>query len=260
MKRYTVKQLGRLSGVSVRTLHHYDEIGLLKPAEIGENGYCYYGRDELLRLQQILFYRELTFPLVDIRALLASPAFDRAVALRAHRARLGNEVARYRRLIRTIDDTLDHLEGARPMEDEALYQGFSPEKQADYENWLVDRYGAVAQGQIDVGKARMLAWSEIERREFLAELADIEAEMGQALADGAATDGGRVRSILRRHHAWIGKTWPKPPTAEAYVGLADLYLAHSDFRDRYEAIRPGLAGYLASAMRDFARRELENNA
>jgi DNA-binding transcriptional MerR regulator len=111
MKRYKVKQLAKLRGVSVRTLHHYDEIDLLKPAEVGENGYRYYGREELLRLQQILFYRELKFSLEDMRALLSSPGFDRVAALRAPRARLGEDVARYGRLICTIHETLEHLEG-----------------------------------------------------------------------------------------------------------------------------------------------------
>ena len=87
MGDYTVKQVAKLSGVSIRTLHHYDEIGLLKPARVGANGYRYYGRDELLRLQQILFHRELGFALDEIQKLLGAADFDRKAALRAHRER-----------------------------------------------------------------------------------------------------------------------------------------------------------------------------
>ena len=92
MSAYTVKQVAELSGVSIRALHHYDEIGLLKSAYVGTNGYRYYGRDELLRLQQILFHRELGFPLEEIRRVLSAVDFDRVAALRAHRARLMEEI------------------------------------------------------------------------------------------------------------------------------------------------------------------------
>ena len=81
MSNYTVKQLARLSGVSVRTLHHYDEIGLLRPAFIGENRYRYYGREELLRLQDILFHRELGVPLQEIGRLLEHEGRDRVAIL-----------------------------------------------------------------------------------------------------------------------------------------------------------------------------------
>jgi DNA-binding transcriptional MerR regulator len=119
----TVKKVAKLSGVSVRALHHYDEIGLLKPACVGANGYRYYGRDELLRLQQILFHPELGFPLEQIRQVLSAPEFDRVAALRAHRERLKAEVRRYQRLVRTLDATLAALEG--DMDDKAMYRGFA---------------------------------------------------------------------------------------------------------------------------------------
>src|SRR4051812_13151083 len=95
--RYTVKQLADLSGVSVRTLHHYDAIGLLKPASVGSNGYRQYGREELLRLQQILFQRELGLSLEQIRRAQDAPGFDRAKALREHREKLLQEAERFRR-------------------------------------------------------------------------------------------------------------------------------------------------------------------
>src|SRR5437667_8460979 len=109
--RYTVSQVATLSGVSVRALHHYDDIGLLKPAFIGSNGYRYYGRDELLRLQQILFHRELGLTLDEIRRAVDTPGFDRAAALRNHREKLVTETARLRELLQTIDETLADLEG-----------------------------------------------------------------------------------------------------------------------------------------------------
>ena len=95
MSDYTVKHVAKLPGVSVRTLHHYDGIGLLKPGTVGANGYRYYGRDELLRLQQILFHRELGFPLAEIARVLDAPDLDRAAALRRHRERLESETTKW---------------------------------------------------------------------------------------------------------------------------------------------------------------------
>src|SRR5690242_16545098 len=126
----TVSEVAKLSGVSVRTLHHYDEVGLLKPAGVGPNGYRYYGRGELLRLQQILFHRELGFSLQEIGRVLDAEDFDKVAALKAHRAKLAAEAARYRRLMRTIDATLAALEGDATMDETAMYMGFDPKKQA----------------------------------------------------------------------------------------------------------------------------------
>ncbi|MFS8606999.1 MAG: MerR family transcriptional regulator, partial [Gammaproteobacteria bacterium] len=110
MRHYTVKQVAALSGVPIRTLHYYDEIGLLRPAYVGENGYRYYTEDELLRLQQILLHRELGFALKEIAALLDARDFDRLSALKAQRSRLEAEAKRYRRLVATIDRTITRLE------------------------------------------------------------------------------------------------------------------------------------------------------
>ena len=122
---YTVKQVAVLSGVSVRTLHFYDETGLLEPAFTGANGYRYYEEPQLLTLQQILFYRELGLELREIRGLLGRPDFQRLDALRSHRAALEARLARTRRLLETIDHTIDHLQGRAPMKDEQIFAGFT---------------------------------------------------------------------------------------------------------------------------------------
>src|SRR5688572_19985660 len=141
MQRYAVKQLAKLSGVSIRTLHHYDDIGLLKPARLGQNRYRYYEEPEVLRLQQILFHRELGFSLQEIVELLDRADFNRIEALRAHRARLEQQAQRYAELVRTIDRTIADLNGNRTMKHDELFNGFSPEKQAGYEQWLIEQYG-----------------------------------------------------------------------------------------------------------------------
>ena len=248
--------MARLSGVSIRTLHHYDALGLLRPASVGENGYRLYGRAELLRLQQILFHRELGMPLADIAAVLDAPGFDRLMALRRQRAHADAEAARYRHLMATIDRTIADLTGEAAMADTELYEGFSPEKQAEYEAWIIDKYGEETRPHIEHGRKAVARMSEAERAEFMAEVDEIERDLGRAMGDGLGPDDARLDPILRRHHGWVARTWASPPTAEAYAGLGDLYVSHPDFVARYDAIRPGLADWMAGAMKAFAARAL----
>ena len=121
---YTVKQVATMSGVSVRTLHFYDETDLLKPARTGANGYRFYDEPQLLTLQQILFFRELGLELKQIRQILGRADFQRVTALRSHRAVLEASLARTRRLLETIDATISHLEGQANMTAEQLFDGF----------------------------------------------------------------------------------------------------------------------------------------
>jgi DNA-binding transcriptional MerR regulator/quercetin dioxygenase-like cupin family protein len=121
---YTVKQLARLSGISVRTLHFYDETGLLKPAFHGTNGYRFYEEPQLLMLQQILFYRELGFDLKQIKQIVSRPDFDKLAALQSHRDVLEEALTRTRTLLQTIDSTMTHLLGTKQMDNDELFAGF----------------------------------------------------------------------------------------------------------------------------------------
>jgi DNA-binding transcriptional MerR regulator/quercetin dioxygenase-like cupin family protein len=122
---YTVKQVAALSGISVRTLHFYDETGLLKPAYVGANGYRFYEEAQLLTLQQILFYRELGFELKHIKGILGRADFEKVAALESHREVLRKTLARTQQLLETITKTIEHVKGARPMKSEELFAGFS---------------------------------------------------------------------------------------------------------------------------------------
>jgi len=122
---YTVKQVAAMSGVSVRTLHFYDETGLLKPARYGENGYRYYEEPQLLTLQQILFYRELGFELKEIERILGRADFEKVAALESHRQVLEKRLARTRTLMETIARTIRHLKGKKKMKSEEMFLGFS---------------------------------------------------------------------------------------------------------------------------------------
>lgn len=256
MSVYTVKQMAKLSGVSVRALHHYDAIGLLRPRAVGANGYRYYDRADLLRLQQILFHRALETPLKDIQAALDDPAFDLAAALRAQRARLTAEAERYAALVDVVDRTLANLEGDEMMEDKDLFASFAPEKQPEYEAWLVERHGDGMADRIAESKAAMSSWKKADFASLQAEGEAIEADMAKALNQGLPIDSDTVLAIMARHWTWVGRGWGREPVPEAFAGLGQMYLEHPDFTARYEAKAAGLTQYMAEAMRVFAERRV----
>ncbi len=254
MKELTVRQLAAISGVTVRTLHHYDEIGLLLPAVVGTNSYRYYGRKELLRLQRILFHRELGVPLSTIAELLDLEGEDQIDVLKRHREKLEAERERYRVLIETIDRTIEVLRGQRRVANADLYKGFSPEKQAGYEAWLIDRYGVSMRAGIERSKESYADISASEQQALERELYELEQALAGALRSGIDPASDGVDALIGRHRAWVSAMWGRPCSPERYSGLADLYLEHPDFVARYERIENGFAEYLASAMKLHAKK------
>ena len=252
MKDLTVKQLAAVSGVTVRTLHHYDEIGLLAPAHVGANGYRYYGRAEMLRLQRILFHRELGVPLGEIAALMDLDGDDQVGVLLRHREKLEAERERYRRLIETIDRTVADLKGETHMPNADLYKGFSAERQAGYETWLVERYGDRMTADIAAAQQAMAKLGEAGQAAMMEQLRDIETALAEGMTRGIAPDADVVDGLVGRHRGWVTAAWGRPCTAEAYAWLADLYLSHPDFVTRFETIAPGFAEWLTAAMKAHA--------
>lgn len=252
MKELTVRQLAAISGVTVRTLHHYDGIGLLKPASVGANGYRYYGRAELLRLQRILFHREMGVPLEEIGELLQLEGEDQVAVLQAHRRRLEAEGRRLSELIETIDLTIASIKGESSMSNADLYRGFSAEKQAQYEAWLVERYGEPMREDIARSRRRHASMTQDEQAALMRELQQVEEALAEACRRGIDVAAAPVTGLIRRHRAWVAAMWDKPCAPEAYAGLADLYQSHPDFVARYERLAPGFTQYLVRAMKAHA--------
>lgn len=250
----TVKQLAAVAGVTVRTLHHYDEIGLLSPAYVGENGYRYYERAQFMRLQQILFHRELGVPLGEIGELLDMGGDDQVGLLMRHRGKLEAERERYRLLIETIDRTIAGIGGEDTMSTADLYKGFSAEKQAECEAWLVERYGGDMAERIDTSRKARAKMSEADMQAAIEELRDIEEALAEGLRRGVDPESGAVEGPLARHRAWVARAWGRACEPAAYAGLADLYLSHPDFRTRFETLAPGFTDWLAAAMKAHAAR------
>lgn len=246
MEGHTVRQLARLAGVSVRTLHHYDAIGLLRPGRRSASRYRLYGQADLLRLQQILFYRELDLPLAEIGRILDDPEFDPAESLRGHRKALEARLGRLHRLLRTLDETLAHYEGGSMLTDSELYQGFPPEKAAAIRKQARELYGEerVAESERKAKAMGKERWAETNR-EAEAISRDLAALMGAGSDPGSA----ETRAVVARHLAWVRNFWN--PDADSYRGLGRLYLENPEFRAYYDKTAPGLAEYLCRAIDGF---------
>lgn len=247
----TVRQVAKAAGVSVRTLHHYDAIGLLKPAEIGTNGYRYYGKAELLRLQQILFYRELGLPLVEIGAILDDPAFDPVEALRGHRKALEGRIAHSRDLIRTIDRTIESLEKDEEMDDNDLYAGIAPETRARWERESEKFWGAEA---VRAAQEKARGFSKEKIAGIKREMEEIRADFTRLFREGADPGSEAAQAVTARHHAWVSNSWT--PDAEQFRGLGRFYVENPEFRATYDDEQPGCPEFIAEAMSIYADRSL----
>lgn len=246
MEGYTVAELARLAGVSVRTLHHYDRIGLLKPdARTGTGGYRRYGRAKLLRLQQILFYREMDVPLAEIGRILDDPSFDAEGALVEHRAVLQARLGRLHRLLGTLDRTVEQYRGGPMLTDEELYAGF-PREQVESirrearERWGEERVAASEQAARSLTRGEWHA-TQAEGETIAEELSKLR---GRAPSDRA------VQALVARHHAWVARFWQ--PDADAYRGLGEMYVQDERFREYYDRWGAGTAELLRDAMAHYA--------
>jgi DNA-binding transcriptional MerR regulator len=249
---YTVKELATLSGTSVRTLHWYDEIGLLKPAYHGANGYRYYEEEQLLLLQQILFFRELGFPLNDIQKLLSQNEFDNLKALYAHRKTLEEDINRKNNLLITIDKTIQYLKGKDTMTAKEFYYGFDSEKQKEHEKYLVDN-NILSQDFLDECNAKVKDWTEKDKRAFIDDIEEIMKALVICIEEKLEISSIEVQNLLHRHYIWLERTWT--PTKEKYLGLAQLYRT-AEFSVFYDSRHPELLDYMIKAMQFYANKNL----
>lgn len=250
-KLYSVKQVSVLSGVSVRTLHLYDEIGLLKPNVRTESRYRLYGEKELLRLQQILVYKELDFSLEQIATILDDPGFDLVQAMQGHREALLKRRERMDTLIATIDKTIIQLNDKTMLKPEELYAGLPKEVGTTYRDQAVNEYGAVS-----VKRAESFL-SEIGKEGFerlKAEAHEISEQLFQMQHEEITN--AAVQELIAKHYAttrmFWGTTQLPDKQAEAYRGLGLLYLADERFTMYNGKPQPDFAQFMSKAMSYFA--------
>ena len=238
----TVKRFAKLAGVSVRTLHYYDELGLLKPESVGANGYRYYGDGSILKLQQIRFYRELDLSLEEIKTILDRPDFDVLKALHSHKQALQSRVERLKRLIQTVDNTMITLKGNGTMNPKGLFEGFSEEEQAKYQQEAEQMYDPET---VKASQRKWKAFTKAEKEKIGEEGKAIYADLVKYMPKGASDPA--VQQAVARWHAHMQYFWS--PNDDQLLGLADLYNDDPRFKANYEATALGLAEFMRAAIK-----------
>ena len=245
---FTVKQLSKLAGVTPRTLHHYDAIGLLKPSRVGDNGYRYYGEESLLQLQQILFYRELNLPLDDIKKIMGRRDFDVLGALQSHRDTLKKQVARLNRLIGTVDNTINHLKGNKTMSDKAYFEGFSEEEQEKYALEAEQLYGTES---VRASMKKWKSYSAETKKQIMEEGSRNYVDMIAAMSKG--TDSPEVQAIVERWRTHLEYFWT--PTLDQLLPLANGYNDDPRFKANFDKMHPQLAGFFREAVEVYVEKQ-----
>jgi MerR family transcriptional regulator, thiopeptide resistance regulator len=237
----TVKQLSNLAGVTPRTLHHYDQIGLLKPSRIGDNGYRYYGEESLLQLQQILFYRELGIPLEDIKQIMGRRDFDVLGALRSHKEALRKQVSRLNRLIQTVDNTINHLKGSMTMSEKSYFEGFSEEEQEKYAQEAEQLYDAES---VRESNRKWKAYPAAKKEAIMAEGQAVYTDIIAAMPKGAASPD--VQAIVERWRRHLEYFWT--PNLDQLLALANGYNDDPRFKANFDKMHPQLAEFMREAV------------
>ena len=243
---FTVSRVARISHVTVRMLHHYDDIGLLVPSRRSSAGYRLYSPDDLQRLRQILIFRQLGFSLEEIRRLLDEPEYDRSRALREQRDLLMSQIRRTEAVIRAVDATLEALEGDGEMDNERMFDGFDEFDPSKYEEEARERWGETESYRESARRTRRYTpedWARIR-----GEMDEIEAGLAELLAAGRHPDEAEVGDLAERHRLHIDR-WFYPCSHETHQGLAEMYLADPRFREHFDRRREGLAEFVAAAIR-----------
>ena len=250
-RTYQVKDVARLTGVSVRTLHHYDAIGLLVPSGRTAAGYRLYTDADLLRLQQILIGRELGLPLEEIRQSLDDPRFDRKAALLDQRQRLHERARQAEAMIRAIDTALAALDGSvttGEMTMADLFDGFDPSR---YEAEARERWGGTH--AFDDVTERTKRYTPDDWKALKAEQGAVYEAAVAALKAGKAPSSADAMDIAERHRLSIDR-WFYPCSHTMHQGLASMYESDDRFRQSIDTHGEGLTTFLAEAIRANAER------
>jgi DNA-binding transcriptional MerR regulator len=225
--------------------NHYDEIGLLKPASYGDNGYRYYGDEAVPQLQQILFFKELDFNLEEIRSILSRPDFEVLHTLEAHKAALLRRAARLERLIHTIDKTTQHMKGKQEMKQKEFFEGFSEEKQKQYEQEIRQRYGERAfEDTTDWN-----SYTPEQKTRIKAESEQIYRDLVSNMDKGYASP--EVQQIIARWHHHLRYFYE--PTVERLRGLGQMYTEHPDFVATFTRMHHDLPKFLQQAIEYYCK-------
>jgi MerR family transcriptional regulator, thiopeptide resistance regulator len=238
---YTIKKLAKLAGTSVRTLHYYDEIGLLKPEYRGANGYRQYGEKSIAKLQQILFFRELDFSLEEIKTITSRPDFDALEALQSHKELLQKRKERIDELLRTIDKTIKNFKGEKLMEIKEYYQGFSDEQIEKYRDEVKKRWG---EKTLKESEDRVKKMGKEKFAEVQAESDRIFRTIAENMPKGY--DSRIVQGEVAKWRQWLENF--SHYSDAAVLGLGRKYSQNPEFAKTFEKYHKDLPVFLTKAI------------
>jgi DNA-binding transcriptional MerR regulator len=244
---YTVQKLGKLAGISTRTLRYYDEIGILRPARINSSGYRIYGQPEVDRLQQILFYRELGVSLESINEIINAPAFDASKALLEHREKLLQKRAQLDMLIDNVNKTIALTEGRIKMTDKEKFEGFKQkmidENEKKYGTEIREKYG---KNSVEKSYEKVKNMTQQEYND----LTELAGKVSETLAKAFKTGdpaGELAQKAAELHKKWLTFYWEQY-SKEAHANLARMYVEDERFKAYYDKEQPGTAEFLRDAI------------
>lgn len=231
--KYTIKKLAEMTGITTRTLRYYDDINLLKPSEVNENNYRIYDEKNVNKLQQILFYRSLNFPLQEIKKIMDDPNFSRIDALKQQQRLLLQELEKINTLLTNIDLTIKDYQGEIKMTDTEKFKAFKKtkisENEAKYGMEIRQKYGSKT---IERSNQKFSKLSEVEFQQMQAVEKTLIDDL-VALKQHPDLDSQLAQKIYQEHKQWLEYTWPSY-TKKAHRGLVDMYISDARFGDYYD--------------------------
>ncbi len=247
---YSVGQVAELAGVTVRTLHHYGQIGLLEPQDRSTAGYRRYSDDDLQQLQHILFYRELGFSLEDIATILRDPGADASAHLARQRVLLNRRIDRLQSMVAAIEKEMEARTMGIQLTPEEKFEIFGPTYSEDYETEAEQRWGdtdAWKQSQARTATFSKEQWMEIKKAGD-----DLNRRLAAAMTGGAAPDSAAAMALAEEHRRSIETFYDCSP--QMHRGLGDMYVQDERFAKTYNDVAPGLAQWLRDAIHANADR------
>ena len=244
----TVGEVARLAGVTVRTLHHYHELGLVVPDGRSESGYRRYGHGAVERLQEVLFFRELGFGLDEIGRIVARPTYDRISALSRQRALLEAKATRLQQMIEAIDRAKEAEQRGMIMSEKEMLEVFTdldPEQHAKNQQEAKERWGdtdAYKQSAQRTSRYTKEDWQRIK-----AEMDAIYRDFVALMQADEPADGPAAAALVERHRRHVSETYYDCPP-EIHAGLGQMYSADPRFTENIDQAGEGLAAYMSAAI------------
>jgi DNA-binding transcriptional MerR regulator len=248
---HAVGDVAKIAGVSVRTLHHYDEIGLVSPSARNASGYRMYSSEDLQRLQHALFYRELGFPLDEIKKILDDSEADALSHLQRHHRLLSAKVDRLNDLLAAVERAMEVDKMGISLTPEERFEVFGDFKPEDYAEEAEERWGGT--DAYKESQRRVSSYTKDDWLKMRAEQEDLNARLARAVRDGASPTAESSMDLAEEHRQQISR-WFYDCGYEMHVGLGVMYLADPRFKAHYEDLQPGLAEFLNGAIEANAQR------